>query len=70
MRLEEKTENDYWFTLGKGECLLHGNLEQTAALEVKVSRLTVVIYSYQVVSVWENTELDPHEMSSCLISIR
>lgn len=37
MRLEEKTENYCLFTLGKGECLLHGNIEQTAVLEVKVS---------------------------------
>ena len=35
MKQEEKTENYYLFSLSKGECILHRNREQAAALEVK-----------------------------------
>lgn len=35
MEQEEKAENYYSFSLSKGECVLHRNREQAAALEVK-----------------------------------
>lgn len=67
---EEKTENYCLFTFSEGEHLLHRNTGQAVALEVKVSCLILIMYSYKAVSVWENTDLDLHEMSSSFISIR
>jgi hypothetical protein len=37
MKLWEGAGSYYLFMLSKGECLLHRNLQQTTALEVKVS---------------------------------